>query len=276
MGHIIRSSHLANALRDRADVLFAFPLDKEHLIPDWMICERFPVEMDHLRQANPVHAAAVNGFDADMFVLDVMFPKDDWLCAPKNVLIVGAGWAITRKIAKAAQLLIYQTGWEIRGCVSGPKYLMLGPAYERRGGTKTLDALISFGAGIPEEYEQAARQAFPDALIPESGEMLCGLQAHSRIHIGSMGMSTYESIAMGCVPVVVSRSTDHADTVRRLERLGVLVSCGILADCSPESLVAVAKDVLSESALLDRMSEAGQKLIDGKGLARVAERILRV
>jgi hypothetical protein len=276
MGHIIRSSHLANALRDRADVRVAFSLSRGDLIPDWMACERFPIEMDYLRQANPVHASVVNGFEPDVFVLDVMWPKDDWLCAPKNVLIVGAGWTITKRIAEAADLLVYQTGWKIPGCVSGPEHLMLGPAYARSEIAKTVSALISFGAGIPRGYEQAAREAFPDALVPESGEMLCGLQAHSRIHIGSTGMSTYESMAMGCVPVVVNRSTDHADTAKKMDDLGTLVNCGILASCTPETLVTVARDLLLNDDLRETMARRGRTLVDGKGLGRVADRILNV
>jgi hypothetical protein len=274
---MIRSSHLANELEGLgAEVLVATSAHHSGLIPAWMKCPRAEIEgMDYLRSKNPV---VETDFSPDVFVLDVMFPRDDWLCAPKNVLIVGAGWSITEKIAEAADLLVFQTGWTVKAerSISGPKHLMLGPRYRGRPLGKTQQVMISFGAGIPRDYEEAAREAFPGALVPEGGEMLCGLQYRSRVHVGSMGMSSYESMALGCVPIVVSRSTDHEDTARKLQRLGVLVSCGILADCPPQSMVKIVQDVLLEGTLADKMSEAGMALVDGKGLGRVARRILSV
>jgi len=276
MGHIIRSSHLANLLQEMgADVLFSYPEVREALIPDWMRCPRSPVPMDPLRQINPVLAA---DFPLDLFVLDVMFPKDEWVqAAPKSVVIVGAGWAITKEVAAAARLLVYQTGFPVfKQKISGAKYLMLGPAYKKRGEDKTDDVLISFGAGIPPEYTNALTEAFPRALMPDQGEMLYGLQRMARIHVGSMGMSTYESMAMGCVPIVVCRSTDHANTAEKMDDLGTLITCGILADAPPKMLVSVVSDVLSRKEWLQQMAKRGMDLIDGNGLQRVAREVLRV
>jgi hypothetical protein len=41
-------------------------------------------------------------------------------------------------------------------------------------------------------------------------------------------------------------------------------------------MVKIVQDVLLEGTLVDKMSEAGMALVDGKGLGRVARRILSV
>jgi hypothetical protein len=279
MGHIVRSSHLANCLSKSCEVGVAFDARRLELIPDWLLARRLPLKQTDLRDVSPVEAS---GFQADVFVLDVMFPRDDWLrSCPRSVVIVGAGWSITEEIAAAASLLIYQTGFHVKHhylvpSLSGPDYLMLGPAYGRRGGAKEREPLVSFGAGIPESYQVALLRAFPDALVPEPGEMLYGLQRAAPVHAGSLGMSTYESMSLGCVPVVVSRSTDHQETAAKLDAMGVVVDCGILADCPSRDMVPVVRDVLLDDRRRAVLAEAGQDLVDGKGLARVAKAVLNV
>jgi len=275
-GHIIRSSHLANLLVSMGhNVLVSFAASQEGLIPLWMRAPTYPIHMDVFRSQNPMKEARAFGFKPDVFVLDVMWPREDWLIAKRNAVIVGAGWSITDKVAAGADLLVYQTGWKVKHdrSVSGPEYLMLGPRYGQKPRQKSTSVLVSFGAGIPDIYARSCCEHLPEVVWPETGEMLYGLQVSSRIHAGSMGMSTYESMSQGCVPIVVSRSTDHADTARKMAGLGCLVNCGVIADCAPDAFVAVCRDLLVDDRL-PIMAQAGVELIDGKGLERVAKHIV--
>lgn len=250
LGHLVRSNHLRNVLD----------------------CE--------LRQGDLSFRD-----NADLLVLDVMEPNN-WLENHRKtwgrlVVIVGAGWTVWERPAAEADLLIYQAVHKhatVGNAITGPEWVMIDPAYATmRASPKRRGALIWFGAGIPRDYAEAVDGALSKSmdttlvLTPEDRGALLKLHAQHKIHVGSMGMATFEAMAAGCVPFVVGRSPDHADTAWALAQMRVCMSYGLWRDVKPELLAWYAASC--PDGLLQSRASGGQTLIDGKGIFRVAEKI---
>ena len=281
LGHVTRMLHMARALREAGAEVGSWP-------------HRPTAATGWLRQRGvPLGPSA-----ADIGVMDVMNWDNRMVDAfkagaRKLVVVIGAGQS-SKTRAAGADLMVYQTGWQPYGAASdlvpshlaGPDYLILDPAYAVRSNGPRWDALVSFGTGMPPHYARATAESLAErgitgTIVGDScdgfvgvspPEGLRGLQVAHKIHVGSLGMSTYEAVAAGSIPVVVGRSSDHVATGQRLERLGMAHCPGHVDDVTPATLAMTAARILSNYAFV----RSRQPIIDGLGAQRVAKAILEL
>ena len=281
LGHIVRMSHLARELRGRGAEVGTWPHRPTSA----------GAEMLH-------RGVGMGPSRADVGIVDVMHWEPRWIegfqnCVERLVVIVGAGQA--NPAATIAHLAVYQTGWAVEGQPSGWDHLILAPGYQSPLADKKHDALVVFGAGIPWGYAKQVALDTHDLglsgtlVVPpyhqyefdytklglravRSPASLHGLQASHRIQVGSFGMSTYESVAARCLPVVVGRSEDHVSSANRVMTMGGCLSAGLWNEVKPEALAKLAR------AGLAALPELGPRMpkIDGRGAERVAKAILEL
>ena len=293
LGHVTRMLHLANALQKAGAEVGSWP-HRPTAATGWL----------H-RRGVPMGPSV-----ADIGVIDVMNWDNRMVDAfkagaRKLVVVIGAGQS-SKARAVGADLMVYQTGWQPYGAASdlvpshlaGPDYLILGPEYTRPSGVpRNRDALVVFGAAVPWSYSVGVvahlssagltgtlvvppyhAHEFGHTKLPPGFDMICDprslreLQSSHRVQVGSLGMSTYEAVAAGSIPVVVGRSSDHVATGQRLERLGMAHCPGHVDDVTPATLAMTAARILSNYAFV----RSRQPIMDGLGAQRVAKAILEL
>jgi spore coat polysaccharide biosynthesis predicted glycosyltransferase SpsG len=207
-------------------------------------------------------------------------------------------------IAEAADLLIYQSVIQPAQpnpkMVCGVEYVMIDPAYAglqpdfdgpivvSMGGSdqhemtpRVVEALAGVGRKIkvivgavmidrewldwPDNIEMVVQ---PDSLLPHlSGAALL---------IGALGMTAYEAAAAGVPSLLVSWSAEHLATSLELEKRGVCISLGKWDQFDAGYLNGLLSGLFVERTIWEKMSVAGKALVDGRGVERVAERIVEV
>ena len=173
-GHVVRCAHLANELSRRGVRVYAWPY-------------RPTAAAGYLRSRA---GALIMGPEcAEIGVLDTMtydarIVEELRASVDKLVVIVGAGYRLTPELLRAADLLVFQTGWVVgqHGWtsgggdpvfndevtfkppqISGPDFIILGPEYARPLNVmRQREALVVFGSGIPWDYTVETTQALSD------------------------------------------------------------------------------------------------------------------
>lgn len=286
LGHITRCAHLAAALRNAgADV--------------WAVPDRPTAATGFLRSRDVFTDSPLT---ADVGIVDLMHWDEAAVGnladrTSRLVAIVGAGQPAI--VSGLVDLVVYQTGWPSpsvtvvggsnQRALFGPDYLILGPDYAHRQENHIRDGvLVCFGEGIPDDYVHSVTRGLYDKglggtlVLPpyirlfevdgfsaiECPDGLAVLQRLHSVQVGSIGMSTYEALAAGCLPITVGRTEDHAETGRRLTELGMGLCLGCYQDVQPE--------MLADATLKWSGFSWGFHRIDGLGAERVARKILEM
>ena len=231
----------------------------------------------------------------DLVVLDVMRP-DLWLFGRETVdwrklaVIVGAGWTISEEVGAAADLVVYQTAFPVDDyglSRAGPDFLILDPRYAAKSPPGDAGAVVWFGAGIDADWMERVILSLLDTAVPVSFPARTpewdpgwhgALYHHHRrcaVHVGSVGMTTYEAAAAGCVPITVARSLDHDATGHQLDRIGICDHFGLATEIDPEVFASVVAELLRTDEV-KRKRDVGIRTIDGLGVFRVAEELWRL
>lgn len=94
--------------------------------------------------------------------------------------------------------------------------------------------------------------------------------------IVSYGMTALECLAVGLPTIALSMSDDHNNSAAALAEQGALVNAGLIAAATQQSVAARYNDLCSNPALCAKLSATGRRLIDGRGVERVAAKIMEV
>jgi len=209
--------------------------------------------------------------------------------AKEIILLVGTGWTITPEVRGLCDLIIYQSildpskdVMEAPGAdlLYGIQYILLGPEYTRQA-EKIRDAMIYIGGGVSKYY---AAKVQHDVNAWNVGAPLygCGTienslywsQSVSCVQVCTMGMCVYEGMAVGAVPLMISRSHDHADTANAIQREDCGISLGLVSRVHPSAVGEACRELLESPNLIAQMAQTGREMVDGRGVYRVAKRIL--
>ncbi len=93
--------------------------------------------------------------------------------------------------------------------------------------------------------------------------------AEAWLGIGAGGTMTWERCAVGLPSVVVSIADNQESMSRELAAEGVIEYLGRAGDVADATLVAAVKALKHDEAKCERMRQAGLRLVDGRGAARV-------
>jgi spore coat polysaccharide biosynthesis predicted glycosyltransferase SpsG len=93
--------------------------------------------------------------------------------------------------------------------------------------------------------------------------------------ISTFGISTYELMYLGIPVISVSHAQINAEGSYMLaKRYNAHIDLGLIDSLSKESLEHAILQLTSKPALREYYSNIGKKLVDGKGVERVASIIL--
>jgi len=279
---VVRSLRLATALAGDAEIIF-YPLSepcREFLIgaaePQFEIRNSNfefdslpPLVITDLREAHGITAAIHRNGSRHISIHDLGLAQ-----CRSDVVIDGS---ITR-------LFPYPQDKE-RALFLGPQYMITRGAIAREKATDTV--LVTFGGGrtatfankVMEEIcglglRAVATRGFMGS-APMDDQELAHTLSTCRFAISGSGVSLYDLLASGVPTIAVAFDRIQLRTADAFHEHGAVLSAGVMERLSPGTLSRFCIEMLENRPLVQRMSQIGQRLVDGKGLIRVAEIVRR-
>jgi spore coat polysaccharide biosynthesis predicted glycosyltransferase SpsG len=113
------------------------------------------------------------------------------------------------------------------------------------------------------------RQSETVKLLESTSQMAQTLFDHPVVFC-SGGITLHEAMAVGTPAFVINQVSHQAEKAGRAEKQGAAMNLGMAESWDENRLPEILK---SSQQVLEKMSQAGKNLIDGKGLQRVTEAI---
>lgn len=145
------------------------------------------------------------------------------------------------------------------------------------GMTPTFDVAIVIGPGYRdrERLYMLLKQFDRPVMIYERPGDMRAVMLGADLAVASFGVTAYELAATATPAVLVCYTDDHARSASALVDPGAAISLGVYAGDEGDRIAGIVAALLADRGRRDAMGRAGRALVDGKGAARVAERILQ-
>lgn len=281
-GHVVRCLRLAEALSKDARVLF-YPMSEE--------CTRFltnaadsqfeirdlkadsdplpSVVITDLREAHGITARIHSQGSRHISIHDLGLAQC-W----SDVVIDGS----------IARLFPYPPDKD-RALFIGPQYMITREPVKRSKVTDTV--LVTFGGGSTADFSHKISEDLYRLGLkvittrgflgssPMTDQELAGVVSTCRFAISGSGVSLYELLASGVPTIAVAFDRLQLRTADAFHELGAVLSAGLIEKLTPAKALNHAIEILDNRPLVRRMTQAGQMLVDGKGLSRVVEIVRR-
>ena len=106
-------------------------------------------------------------------------------------------------------------------------------------------------------------------LMESTSEMAQTLFAHDIVFCAG-GVTLHEAMAVGTPAFVINQVQHQADKANRAEKLGAALNLGMTHSWAENRLPEILQ---SSPTILEKTSQAGKSMIDGKGLKRIVDAI---
>lgn len=274
-GHAVRCIRLARALARRSQVVF-YPLSencKEFIESSGFLTATGsafpPVVITDLREAHGITAAIHRAGSRHISIHDLGLAQ-----CHSDVAIDGS----------VTSLFPYAPGKD-RSLFLGPQYMITREAVTRAKPADTV--LVTFGGGSTANLAQKiSEELWRIGLTPVTTRGFIGstpmsddefAQAMStcRFAISGSGVTLYDLLGSGVPTIAVAFDRIQLRTADAFHERGAVLSAGLLERLSPNALMRCCIEMLENRPLIQRITQAGQMLVDGKGLSRVVEIVRR-
>ncbi len=167
----------------------------------------------------------------------------------------------------------------------GPKYMITRKPVTRGKSSDTV--LVTFGGGSTSNLAQKVSEEVWKAGLtpvstrgfvgtaPMSDEEFAQTMATCRFAISGSGVTLYDLLASGVPTIAVAFDRLQLRTADAFHERGAVLSAGLIQRLSPGMLQGLCMEMIENRSLIQRLSEAGQMLVDGKGLSRVVDIVRR-
>src|SRR5207302_4693901 len=170
---------------------------------------------------------------------------------------------------------------ERRTLFLGPNYMITRETIARKRPTDTV--LVTLGGGATANFAQkVSAEVWKTGLTPittrgfvgsapMTDEEFARAMATCRFAISGSGVTLYDLLASGVPTIAVAFDRLQLRTADAFHERGAVLSAGLIERLSPGALLNCCVEMLENRPLVQRITQAGQKLVDGKGLSRVVE-----
>jgi spore coat polysaccharide biosynthesis predicted glycosyltransferase SpsG len=175
----------------------------------------------------------------------------------------------------------------------GPQY-MITRAPVRRG-PLTSQVLVTLGGGATATQAQmicdeiagmgldpVATRGFSGGAVNgrayreiRTDQEIADAMSGCRFAVSGSGVTLYELLASGIPAIAVAFDPIQLRTAEAFHELGAVVSAGLRDRLSAASFRRCCRQMLENRRFVQRMTEAGRTLVDGKGLSRVVDIVRR-
>lgn len=153
---------------------------------------------------------------------------------------------------------------------SDPQGLTLR-ALQALDGLRELSVTIVLGAafGYRRELEALLPTLSLQPKVLKNVELMADTLFEADLVICSGGMTVYEIAALGRPGIVMCQNTRELQRMEKFARYGSIVHLGLGTELGQETIAAAARELLIDPDRRRAMSEAGARLVDGKGTQEV-------
>lgn len=274
-GHAIRCVRLARTLIRRHPVVF-YPLSescREFIEASGFTTSTesaFPrVVITDLREAHGISAAIRRHGSTHISIHDLGLAQ-----CQSDIAIDGS---ITRLFPYAVN--------KDRTLFLGPQYMITRKAVARGKATDTV--LVTFGGGSTAQFAQkVSEELWKIGLTPITTRGFIGSAPMSdeefslamstcRFAISGSGVSLYDLLASGVPTIAVAFDRIQLRTADAFHEHGAVLSAGLMQRLSQNALLRYCLEMIENESLVQRFTQTGRALVDGKGLSRVVEIVRR-
>jgi spore coat polysaccharide biosynthesis predicted glycosyltransferase SpsG len=310
MGHVVRCTWLASALRDTYGDAISFCMNQDEIGISVVQSLGWPV----LRVA----PEEFGGVDGDALIIDLPggvsaeAVRSLRLRNPRSPVVLMEGSCTGRieadLIVSPIERLPDPSSWRgFRGQrYEGPAYAILDPAFARvprrlSSAVREPRVLVSMGGSDPcgltlqalraldsMEKEFHVTIAVGPAFLHEAEleawlegarrqyecrreDSLLDLMVNSDLALVSFGTTVYELAATGLPAIALSITEDHAQSAEVFAQGGSLMHLGLFSAISAAQIQSAVRELLNGQQLRLGMAQRGQAMVDGKGAERVAK-----
>jgi len=276
-GHVVRCMRLGRELTKRNGVVF-YPLSR--VCADFIEAAGFnvadaadtpfpPLVITDLREVHGMTASIHRQGSRHISVHDLGLAQ-----CHSDVVIDGS---ITR-------LFPYRQR-EDRQIFLGPQYMITREAVSRTAMDNTV--LVTFGGGSTAQHaEGVCNQLMDMGLQPVMTQGFVGsaglterafaaAMSRCRFAISGSGVTLYDLLASGVPTIAVAFDKIQLRTADAFHEAGAVLSAGLREHLTGPALLRCCKEMLENKRLVQRISQIGQRFVDGKGLSRVVEIVRR-
>ena len=139
-----------------------------------------------------------------------------------------------------------------------------------------FETLVVVGPGFVHEAElgdflAAARRLYRiERQVRDKASLMRGAD----LAVASFGVTAYELAATGVPAVHLCLSDDHARSASRFTEDGLALCCGVGEECSEARISRAVAELLAAPERREEMSRRARALLDGRGAARTAAKIM--
>jgi UDP-2,4-diacetamido-2,4,6-trideoxy-beta-L-altropyranose hydrolase len=117
------------------------------------------------------------------------------------------------------------------------------------------------------------RARTPNVRVVVNAANMRELMAQADLAVIAGGGTLWELLYMGCAVLSYARNPLQSCVVATLASMNILADMGNTEGFSGPALIAKVKELSSSASLRERIANAGRRLIDGKGVQRVVEKM---
>jgi spore coat polysaccharide biosynthesis predicted glycosyltransferase SpsG len=167
----------------------------------------------------------------------------------------------------------------------GPQYMITRNTVPRGKVTDTV--LVTFGGGSSAQFAmKVSEELWRIGLTPittrgfigsapMSDEEFALAMSTCRFAISGSGTTLYDLLASGVPTIAVAFDRIQLRTADAFHEHGAVLSAGVMQRLSQNALMRHCIEMIENQSLVQRLTQTGQALVDGKGLSRVVEIVRR-
>jgi UDP-2,4-diacetamido-2,4,6-trideoxy-beta-L-altropyranose hydrolase len=134
---------------------------------------------------------------------------------------------------------------------------------------------VVVGASCPHRHEiDALSRSIRQCRLFGSVDTLAPLMSAADLAIGASGTATWERCCVGLPTLTMSIADNQEPIAEGSQLAGFAINLGRCERVTPELIARGIKHLLGNPLLVQQMSQAGMRLVDGMGAERVIETIL--
>ena len=140
-----------------------------------------------------------------------------------------------------------------------------------------FDLHVVLGPGFVNRLEIAGwlQRLGRRAMLFEAPSNMRSIMLDADIAVASFGVTAYELAATATPAVYLCLTADHARSASVLEQAGAAIVLGVHTGEEAPRIAGALRTLLSQRERRLEMGRAGRALVDGRGAARVADRIVQ-
>lgn len=258
---------------------------------DWLVVDHYAIGENWEREVRQVAGRilaiddlADRRHDCDMLQDQNLVEGNPYreLLPPSAKLLAGPRYALLREEFRRERAHVAARGGDV-----GRILVFFGGSDPTDETSKALEALgmldlhgieveVIVGSGNPRKDAVAARCAgLPRVRFHCQVSDMASRLVRTDLALGAAGVASWERLALGVPALIVAVADNQFDNMRRLDSLGVAIGLGASADVSTAGLARAIEALLAAPARVKEMSAKALTMVDGEGVVRVADEMMR-